>query len=150
MIRNTILITAFLLSTIAIWIVASSESPDDQLAYRMSRSADFAAIMNAGKRMANRMKQMPDSTRNKMLQYKSLLSQVQKNRFVNVLQKDSMLMMVKSIATSDTAMLGETKAMIPVYKRFNKEFPEFKNLSRVERSLVFKKAARLYIGSSKG
>lgn len=150
MIRNTILITTFFLSVIAIGIVAFSESPDDQLAYRMARSSNFAAIMNAGKRMATRVKQMPDSTRNKMRQFKSQVDQMQKNGYRSIVQKkDSLLLMVKTIAASDTSWLGDTKAMIPLYKRFNMEFPEYKTLSKAERSLVFKKAARLYIGSSK-
>ncbi len=36
-----------------------------------------------------------------------------------------------------------------VYKKFDKEFPEYKKMSKEERAMVFKKAAAIFVKHSK-
>ena len=148
--RNTILFTAFFLSLCAILITWQSESPNEQLAYRMSKSESFKEIMNAGKRMANHVTHWPDSTKNKMRQFKPRVDLILRNPNLTFIQKrDSLEQLAKFVSNTDTGMIGEAKEMLPVYKRFNREFPEFKSMSREERIAVFKKATRMLIKNSK-
>ena len=148
--RNIILLTALLLGLCAILITSQSESPDEQLAYKMSKSDSFREIMNAGRRMADHVSHWPDSTKNKMRQFKPRIDLILRNPNLTYIQKrDSLVQMAKFVSNTDTGMIGEAKEMLPVYKRFNREFPEFKSMSREERIAVFKKATRMLIKNSK-
>lgn len=142
--RNIILFTVFLLGLSAILITSQIESPDEQLAYRMSKSESFKEIMNAGKRMADHVTPLPDSTKNKMRQFRPRIDLILRNpKLTSIQKRDSLMQLVKFVYSTDTGMIGQAKEMLPVYKKFNKEFPEFKSMSREGRTAVFKKAARI-------
>ena len=49
----------------------------------------------------------------------------------------------------DSEFLNNAKKADPLYKRCFDEFPEFKKMSKEERSSVFKKAAAIFLKNSK-
>ena len=148
--RNIILITVFFLSFCTVLTTYQRESPDEQLAYKMSRYESFKAIINSGKRIAIYVQHLPNSVKNNMRQFKNSMDLIRKNVNLNVIQKrDPILQLVKFVSKTDTAWLRETNEMIPVYKKFNKEFPEFKRMSKQEKLSVFKNAEQILIKNSK-
>ena len=121
------------------------KTADDELAERMAKSESFKAVMEEGKRMANHTVQLPDTVLNKYKLLKSKLNSYQKDSKLSILQKrDSMLQLVKLLSRIDTGLINQARNVLPIYKSFNNEFPEFGKLPKEEQSLVFKKAAVLF------
>lgn len=140
--RNIILFTVFFLSLIVIPVTYSRPDGDEQLAWRMSRSPNFIAIINAGKQMATRIKSMPDSAKNQLKQFKARIYSIDRKTGFNFTQKRDLVMKLirSNPMMTDSEMIANAKNMDPSYKRFNSEFPEFRKMPKEERTLVFKKA----------
>lgn len=146
-------VACLMLCTIII-TYTGSETVDEQLAYRISKSENFNAIMNYGKVMAGIVKVMPDSTKNKLRELKPrmdyLLSKYKSLPHSQV--RDSLFKitnLVKSEKVFDSAFLKQSMVMGPVYKGFYSEFPEYKKMSRAEKSIVFRKAAAIWLKNPK-
>ena len=142
--RKLILFLIFCITIALIFISCKTKSTDDQLAERMAKSQNFKGIMMFWKENGKLLIKLPDITKQRLTLNKILLDSLQKNNHLNLRQKaDSILKIGRSEPTvnrliSDTQ---NTKNLILYFKGFNIEFPEFKNMPKEERSIVFKKAA---------
>lgn len=146
--RNIILLTAFLLGLFIIIINWQRPSSEDELAYRMSRSENFRAILDFWKTTAGSIPRMSDSNKFKFRALRSRMSALfQKNNGLTQSQiRDSMNMIndvIKTNALIDSSFLKKSEAMAPVYKRLHDEFPEYIKLPAKNRSKVFRKAFAL-------
>ena len=148
--RNIILFTIFFLSLCVILITIFSESPNEQLAYRMSKSKNFQGLINFWKPFAIKANKLPDSVKNKVRPIKIHIDSLQKNKSLSLFQKaDSIIKLGKSMPLMDSEFLNSAKKADPLFKRFFDEFPEFKKMSKEERSSVFKKAGAIFLKNSK-
>ncbi len=129
------------------------ETLEEQLAYKMSKSENFKAIMDYGKEIAGNVEVMPDSNKNKLRALKSRMGFLLKNNknLSHFEVKDSMMMIinfVKKESFFDSSFYKEGALMIPVFKKFDAEFPEYTKMPKDERSIVFKKAAAIFLKNS--
>ena len=141
--RNVILFTVTILSLVAVLVAYSRPGKDDELAWRMSRSPNFIAIVQYGKRTATRVRSMPDSTKDQLKHLKTKLDSLDKITGLNFVEKRDLVMkfLRANPLMTDSQTKREGKDMSVVFQRFTKEFPEYKKMPGEERSVIFKKAA---------
>ena len=144
--KNIILLTAVVLSLVAVLITYSKRSAEDELAYRMSKSSSFLAIVNYGKQLAGKVKSLPDSTRNNIRGLGPLANFIN-NKILSPAQKrDSLIRLTNFLRNEkwyDSSFYKETINMGSAYKQFFKDFPEYKKMPIEEKRIVFKKAFNL-------
>ncbi len=80
-----------------------TKTSDDELAERMAKSENFKMMMNFGKQIADKVKPMPDSAKNKMRKTKELIEKLQSNTTLNVkLKRDSIFKIIRSTPFYDS------------------------------------------------
>lgn len=146
--RNIILFTSFLLGACAVFINWQKPGSDDELAYKMSRSENFKAVLEFWKTNGGIMTSMPDSNKVKLYALRDrMVSLIQNGNSLTQSQvRDSMNIIVNLIKRDsliDSSFLKRSATAIPMYKGLNKEFPEYKTLSPQRRSKIFRKAVAL-------
>lgn len=144
--------TALILCSIII-TYSGSETFDEKLAYQMSKSENFKAIMNYGRGIAGQVEIMPDSTKNKLHALKPRIDFLlaTNNKLSHSQIADSMIMisnLVKKESVFDSSFYKKAALMGLIFKKFHDEFPEYNKMSKEEKAVVFKKATSIYIKNS--
>lgn len=126
-------------------LLVSCKNSKDELAERMSTSENFRIIFEWWQKNSTRFTNLSPATKQSIQTYKKRVKELQKNS--NPYQRtDSLINLIKTLPVlSDSFKRSEMILLPNVYRKFNKEFPEYKRFSKPERQQIFKKATDLYL-----
>ena len=140
--------TAILCFAIVILLTSQKQQkpPEDELAWRISKSVTFNAIHSLNQQMAHQSRIEYFKHKNKVQTYKRRDVKLLMNN-KNITESERNDALAKAGYVKNEEFIRLSRESIPLEIKFHKEFPELNNYSFESKKAIFKKAIRIIDGN---